>query len=193
MGLLQLALVIGTQELPQDVAPAGQVVELLRGQIALADQALQALRFLLSVLLVGANLLEYFDVVLGVLVLQSCRKGGSLINAVTVGRLELRDDSIKSLNGATRGIQTTADSTVCAGILVEVLNERIFRTSALVWGGLGGTLLEEFDGRVRGDTLLLSKGLCVLGFRIDLGDQNVGLVDKGVGKSLPDGSEGFAV
>jgi hypothetical protein len=80
-----------------------------------------------------------------------------------------------------------------ARVLVEELDESLFGATALVRGGLGGTLLEELDGRVRGDALLLSESLCVLSFGIDLGDQDVGLVDKGVGEGLPDGSEGLAV
>ena len=190
---LQLALVVSTQELLEDVAPADQIVELLGGEVALGDQALQTLRLLLGVLLVGTGLLEDLDVVLSVLVLQSGGESSSLLNTVAVGRLEFLNDGVESLDGATGGIKTAANSAVGAGVLVEVLDERILGTSALVRGGLEGTLLEELDGRVGGDALLLCKGLCVLGFGVDLGDKDVGLVDEGAGESLPDGSEGLAV
>lgn len=80
-----------------------------------------------------------------------------------------------------------------AGVLVEVLNERVLGAGTLVRGGLGRSLLEELDCRVRGDALLLGESLCVLGFSINLGDQNIGLVDEGVGESLPSGGEGLAV
>jgi hypothetical protein len=190
---LQLALVVGAQEPLQDVAPADQVVKLLRCEVALGDQALQTLRLLLRVVLVGTNLLEDLDVVLGVLVLQSSGKGSSLLNAVAVGRLELLNNCVERLDGATGGIETAANSAVGTGVLVEVLDERVLGTSALVRSGLKGTLLEELDGRVRGDALLLCESLCVLGFGVNLGDKDVGLVNESVGESLPDGGEGLAV
>lgn len=145
---LQLALVISTQELLENVAPADQVVELLRGKVALADQALQALGLLLSVLLVGANLREGLDVVLSVLVLQGGGKSCGLLNTIAVGVLELLNNSVESLDGATGGIKTTTDGAVGAGVLVEVLDERILGTGTLVRGGLERALLEELDCRV---------------------------------------------
>ena len=145
---LQLALVISTQKLLENVAPADQVVELLRGKVALADQALQALGLLLSVLLVGANLREGLDVVLGVLVLQGGGKSCGLLNTIAVGVLELLNNSVESLDGATSGIKTTTDGAVGAGVLVEVLDERILGTGTLVRGGLERALLEELDCRV---------------------------------------------
>ena len=145
---LQLALVISAQKLPQNVAPADQVIELLRGEVALADQALQTLGLLLGVVLVGANLLEDLDVVLGILVLQGRSESCGLLNTIAISRLELLDDGVESLDGATGGIETTADGAVGTGVLVEVLDERILGTGALVRSGLDGTLLEELDGRV---------------------------------------------
>jgi hypothetical protein len=145
---LQLALVISTEELLENVAPADQVVELLRGKVALADQALQTLGLLLSVLLVGANLREGLDVVLGVLVLQGGGKGCGLLNTIAVGVLELLDNSVEGLDGATSGIKTTTDGAVGAGVLVEVLDERILGTGTLIRGGLERALLEELDCRV---------------------------------------------
>lgn len=41
--------------------------------------------------------------------------------------------------------------------------------------------------------MLLSSSLAVVGLCIDLGDDDVRVVDKVVGDLLPDGSEGFAV
>jgi hypothetical protein len=190
---LQLALVISTQELLENVAPAGQVIELLRGKVALADQALQALVLLLGVLLVGANLREGLDVVLGVLVLQGGGKSCGLLDTIAVGVLELLDNSVEGLDGATSGIKTATDGAVGAGVLVEILDERVLGTGTLVRGGLERALLEELDCRVRRDALLLGKSLRILSFGIDLGDQDVGLVNESIGKSLPDGSEGLAV
>jgi len=133
---LQLALVICAQEPPQDVAPRDQVIKLLRSQVALADQALQTLGLLLSILLVGASLLEDLDVVLSVLVLQSRREGCGLLNTIAISVLELLNDSVKGLDGATSGIQTTADGAMSAGVLVEELNESILRTGTLIGAGL---------------------------------------------------------
>lgn len=145
---LQLALLLGTQELLQNVAPAHQVIELLRGEVTLADQALQALGLLLSVLLVSTDLLEGLDVVLSVLVLQSSGESCGLLDTITICILELLNDGIEGLDGATSGIETTANSTVSAGVLVEVLDESVLGTGALVWGRLERALLEELDGRV---------------------------------------------
>ena len=145
---LQLALLLGTQELLQDVAPAHQVIELLRSEVALADQALQTLRLLLGVLLVGTDLLEGLDVVLGVLVLQGRCEGCGLLDTFAVGVLELLNDSVEGLDSATSGIETAANSTVGAGVLVQVLDESILGTGALVGSRLKRALLEELDGRV---------------------------------------------
>lgn len=68
---LQLALLLGAQKPPQDVAPAHEVVKLLGGQVALANQALEPLELLLRVPLVRTSLLEHLNVVLGVLVLET--------------------------------------------------------------------------------------------------------------------------
>jgi hypothetical protein len=154
---------------------------------------LEALGLFLGVLLVGTDLLEDLDVVLGVLVLQSGGEGGGLLNAVAVGSLELLNNGVESLDGSAGGIETAADSAVSAGVLVEELDECLLRAAALVWAGLEGALLEVLDGRVRGDALLLGESLCVLGFSVNLCDQDIGLVNEGVGESLPDGGEGLAV
>jgi hypothetical protein len=189
---LQLAL-LSAEELPQDVAAADQVVELLGGEVALADQTLQTLELLLGVALVGASLLEDLDVVLSVLVLEVSGDLLGLLDTITVGRLELGNNSLEGLDGATSGVETATNSAVGARVLVEVLDEGVLRAATLVQDRLGGALLEELDGRVRGNALLGGKGLCVLSLGINLGDQDVGLVDEVVGEGLPDGGEGLAV
>jgi hypothetical protein len=193
LGVLQLALVVSAEELLEDVAPADQVIKLLGGEVALADEALETVRLLLSVLLVGTGLLEDLDVVLGVLVLQGGSEGCGLLNAIAVGSLELLDDGVECLDSSASGVKSTANSAVGAGVLVEKLDECLLGAATLVRGGLEGTLLEVLDGGVRGDALLLGESLCVLGFGVDLGDQDVGLVDEVVGESLPDGGKGLAV
>jgi hypothetical protein len=125
--------------------------------------------------------------------LQGGSEGCGLLNAIAVGSLELLDDGVECLDSSASGVKSTANSAVGAGVLVEKLDECLLGAATLVRGGLEGTLLEVLDGGVRGDALLLGESLCVLGFGVDLGDQDVGLVDEVVGESLPDGGESLTV
>ena len=194
---LQLALLLLGQELPENVAAASEVVELLLGKVALlgalGDQTLQALELLLGVLLVCGNLLKDLDIVLGVLVLDVGRGLLDLLDTVSVGLGELGDDGVESLIGATGGIETTANGAVGSSVGVDELDKVLLGASALVWEGLGGALLEVLDGGVRADALLGSNGLGVLGFGVDLGDQDAGLEGKISRNLLPGGGEALAV
>ena len=80
-----------------------------------------------------------------------------------------------------------------ASVGVEEVDEVLLGAGASVWEGLSGSLGEVLDGGVGRDALLLSEGLGVLGFRVNLGDQNAGLGDEVVGEGFPDGSESLAV
>lgn len=80
-----------------------------------------------------------------------------------------------------------------ASVGVEEVDEVLLRATALVWESLSATLLEVLDGGVGLYALVLCKGLGVLGFSVDLSDQDVRLVGEVVGEGLPDGSEGLAV
>lgn len=76
---------------------------------------------------------------------------------------------------------------------VDECNEGRLRAGALVVLGFLGALGEELDSGVTGDTLLSGEGLCVLGFGINLGDDNIGFKDKGVGNRFPGRSEALAI
>lgn len=78
-------------------------------------------------------------------------------------------------------------------IRVDELNKVLLGTGALIWQRLSGALLEVLDSRVGGDALFGGDGLAVLGFGIDLGDEDAGLECEVVGEGFPDGSEALAV
>jgi hypothetical protein len=192
-GCLQLALLLGAQELAQDVASADQVVELGGREVSLADEALQPLELFLGVARVCAGLLEDLDVVLSVLILECLSELGRLVDTVGICALELFDNGVEGLDGAAGNVKTTTNSTVGAGVGVQEVDEVLLGAGAIVWGGLGAALLEVLDGGVGLNALLGCKGFGVLGFGVDLSDQDIGLVDEGVGKRLPDGGESLAV
>ena len=82
---------------------------------------------------------------------------------------------------------------MCASLLVEEGNEIGLRASTLVLLWLLAALGEVFYSRVAGDALLLSCGLSVLSFGIDLRNQDSSFVLEIGSKLLPDGCERFAV
>lgn len=192
---LQLRLLLCgiTHELPQDVTPAHQVIHLLRRQVTLGDQTLQTGELVRSVSLVGTELFKGPDVVLCVLVLQGRSDGLGLLGSVGPRALELLNDAVEGLDGATSGVKTTTNGTVGASVGVEEVDEVLLGAGASVWEGLGGTLGEVLDGGVGRDALLLSESLGVFSFSVNLGDQDAGLRDKVVGEGFPDGGEGLAV
>jgi hypothetical protein len=190
---LQLALLLLAQEPPEDVAPAHEVIELLRRKVALADQALEPLELLLGVSLVRGGLLEDPGVVLGVLVLECVGQLLCLLSAISICALKLLDNGVEGLDGSASSVKTATNSAVGASVGVEELDEVLLRAAALVWESLGATLLEVLDSGVRLNALLGCEGLGVLGFGVDLGDQDAGLVDEVVGEGLPDGCESLAV
>jgi hypothetical protein len=190
---LQLALLLEAQELPQDVAPAGQVIELLGRQVALSNQALEPLELLLGILFVCTNFREDLSVVLRVLVLEGSSQLQRLLGTVAVCAVKLLDDGVESFDGAAGGVKTAADSAVGASIGVQELDKVLLGAAALVGESLGAALLEVLDCGVGLDALLGCEGFGVLGFGIDLGDQDIRLTGEGVGEGLPDGGEGLAV
>jgi len=190
---LQLALLLLAQEPPEDVAPAHEVIELLRRKVALADQALEPLELLLGVSLVRGGLLEDLGVVLGVLVLESVGQLLRLLSAISICALELLNNGVEGFDGSAGRVKTAANSAVGASVGVEEVDEVLLGAATLVWESLGTALLEVLDGGVGLDALLGCEGLGVLGFGVDLGNQNAGLVDEVVGEGLPDGCESLAV
>lgn len=190
---LQLALLLFAQEPPEDVAPAHEVIELFRRKVALADQALEPLELLLGIALVRGGLLEDLGVVLGVLVLECVGQLLRLLSAIGICALELLNNGVEGFDGSAGRVKTAANSAVSASVGVEEVNEVLLGAAALVWESLGAALLEVLDGGVGLNALLGCESLGVLGFGVDLGDQNAGLIDEVVGEGLPDGCESLAV
>ncbi|THW90286.1 tRNA pseudouridine synthase B [Aureobasidium pullulans] len=192
--LLLDALDLG-DKLAENVAALGQVVNLLRCEATLLEQVVESLGLLLDVSRVLGKLVEDLDVVLSVSVLDVLRSGQNLLlnglKSTTAGILG--DEAVESGDGASSDVKTTTNGTVSTGLLVEVLDKGLLGTSTLIGDRLLGTLGEELDGRVALDALVLSSGLCVLGFGVNLGDEDVGFVGEGVGELLPDRSKSLAV
>jgi hypothetical protein len=82
---------------------------------------------------------------------------------------------------------------VCTSLLVDELDKGLLRSWAGVRLGLSGALGEELDCREAGNTLFLGEGAGVLGFGVDLGDNNTGLKGEVLGEGFPGRSEGLAV
>jgi hypothetical protein len=162
-------------------------------EVALANQALQTLELLLSIAFVGAALLEDLDVVLSVLVVEGSSRFLCLLQAVSVGILELGGDGVESFDGAAGDVETAADGAVRAGVSVDELDEVLLGAGTLVRERLGGALLEVLDGGVGLDALLFGDGLAVGRFGVDLRDQDAGLSCEVVGEGFPGRSQALAV
>jgi hypothetical protein len=192
--LLLDALHLGNK-LAENVATLGQVINLLGCKTTLLEQVVESLGLLLDVTRVLSKLVKDLDVVLSVGVLDVLGSGHDLLldglESATAG--VLGNEAIESGNGASSDVKTTTNSTVGTSLLVEVLDKSVLGTTTLVGNRLLGSLGEELDGRVTLDALVLSSGLCVLGFGINLGDEDIGFVGVGVGELLPDGSKSLAV
>lgn len=179
----------------EDVATGDNVIQLLGGRATLGQDLLETSDLLGSVALVLAELISSLDIVLGVLVLKTL---GSLLNldgklVELLSSNVLRNNLVQHGNGAGGGVETATGRTVSAGLLIDELDESLLGASAGVVLSLGGALGEELDGRVSGDALFLGQGTGVLGFSIDLGNNNVGLAGVVVGEGLPGGGKGLAV
>ncbi|KAH8624650.1 Protein disulfide-isomerase [Alternaria alternata] len=116
--------------------------------VALANETLQALELLCSVFLVGTDLVEDLDVVLGVLVLECGSETLGLLSTISPLALELLNDAVEGLDGATSGVKTTTHGTVGTGVGVDEVDEVLLSAGAVVWERLSGALGEVLDGRV---------------------------------------------
>lgn len=186
---------LATQELAQDVAPRNKVIHLLRSRTTLLDDLAETLKLLAGVLLVLAQLLRYLDIVQRVLVLQALDGLLDLIDQVTEAarRDVLADKFLQAGDGTSLRVELAINKTVGTSLRVHECNEGLLRARALVVLGFLGALGEKLDGGVAGDTLLSGKRFCVLGFGINLGDDNVGLEDKVISDRFPGRSEALAV
>ena len=100
---------------------------------------------------------------------------------------------VQDVDGAALGVEAAAGEAVGAGLLVEEVDELLLGPAAGVGLALGRALGEELDGRVGSDALLAGSRLAVLGLRINLGDDDVGLGDEVLRESFPGRSQGLAV
>lgn len=80
-----------------------------------------------------------------------------------------------------------------AGLFVDVGDEGLLAAAAIVVDGLLAASGEELDGGVGLDAVLRGDGLAVGSLGIDLGNDDILLVDKVGGDRVPDGGELLAV
>lgn len=192
---LKLIVLNITDKAAEDVATGDNVIQLLRGRATLSQDLLETSDLLGGVALVLAELFGSLNIVLSVLVLKTLSSLLDL-NSKLVKLLScnvLRHNLVQRGDGTGDGVEATTGGTVSAGLLVDELDEGLLGASAGVVLGLGGALGEELDGRVSGDALFLGQGTGVLGFGIDLGDNDVGLAGVVIGEGLPGGGEALAV
>lgn len=179
----------------ENVAAGENVIQLLGGRATLSQDLLEAGQLLDSIFLVLAQLLRGLDIVLGVLVGQTL---GGLLNishqiVELLRRDALANNLVQNGDGACQAVKTATDGTVSTSLLVDELDKGLLGACAGVGLGFGGALGEELDGRESGNTLFLAQSTGILGFGVDLGDNNVGLEGEVVGEGFPDRSEGLAV
>ena len=172
------------QKALQDITPAGQIINLLLCQSALLQQTRQSGLLLFRILRVPPQLLQRLDIILCVFILQSLNRlaqlARCLLNVLQPATRDiLRQDGVQSLDCAGFGVQTTTDETMCAGLLVNERDQRVFATGAVVCFRCGGAPGEELDGWVGCYVLGLRSGFAVVGFRIDLGDDHRGFGGEG--------------
>ena len=187
---MSISLLILSNKQGQNVPPRNKIIDLLRRCTALLQNLTQSLNFLASIILTLAHLLGNLNIVLGVLILQTLSGLLNLTHKVreVVRRDIFRDDIVKLLDLACVGVQSTADSAVSSGFLVQEVDEGLFRSSALVRNRFGRALREELDSWVTGDTLFLGEGAGVLGFGINLRDDYTGFEGEIISEGLPDWS-----
>ena len=130
---LQLGLVtiILDQEASQDVAPGGQIVDLLLCQSTFLQQTCQPRLFLCRVLRVGTKLRQCSQIVVDGFVFQTLR--GSL--DLTGRFFDIRDpascnvvrkNSINCIDGTGFGVKPTTNDTVGAGFGVDKVDDCLF-------------------------------------------------------------------
>jgi len=199
VGYLQLTLdLILKQESREDVTPLGHLVDLLRRQSTLLQKAGQSRLLLHGILWVASQLGQSLEIVLGAHVLDALgglldRLGGSLDVLDAVAGHVLGEDGVDCLDGAGLGAQAATGDAKGTGLAVHVVDDGFLAAATGVGLGGLGALGEELDGRVAGYFLRLRRGFAVLGFGVDLCDQDGRLGGEVGGYLLPDGGEGLAV
>lgn len=178
----------------QDVAPADQVIQLLRRKVALGDQALQPRQLLGNIVGILLHLLANLVVVLCILVLRLASLLVELVVClVTTVRSDGLHSGVEAGNDAGCGIEETACRAVGAGLLVDEGDEVGFRAAARVGFAVLGSLGEELDRGVRLDAVALGGGFGGFTFAVDEADGDVGFGGEVLGNLLPGGLQALAV
>lgn len=139
----------------QNVGLAGKLIQLGGLQAALLQNPLQTRQLLGHVIIILAQLVEYFDIVLGVLVLRTLLQTLglllSLCGRIRQNRLaccELVDNDVQGFDQTRGGGQTATNSTVSASLLIQEVNKVFLGAATTVSLSLLATSREELDGRV---------------------------------------------
>jgi hypothetical protein len=184
---------VGALEHVQDVAPPGEVVNLLSGKTTLLQQALQPGDLLLNVARVLLALLGDLAVVLGVLVLGAADGLLELLLGLSTAGAQSADDRVERGDGTGNSIESTACNTESTGLVVQEGDEVGLAATAGVGDSLGGAGRVVLDGRVGLDAGGLGDGFGVRGLAVDFGDEDLGFGGEVVGDLLPNGGKGLAV
>lgn len=203
---LQLILAAGDllrnirNELLQDVGLGLELIELGGSEAALLDDTVKAGKLLSNPVVALGQLIKDANVVLGVLVLCLLAEVvDGLLGLGTQSRQafaasgELQSNVVKDINGTSGSIETATSNTVSSNLFVDEGNQVLLRSATIVELALGRAGGEELDGRVTGDTLVLCNGLAVVGFSVNLANNDVGLEQKVLSQLLPGRSQVLAV
>jgi hypothetical protein len=122
-----------------------------------------------------AELLSNFGVVRRVLVLEILRSFLHLLSQLgeALARDVLGNKAVECVDGPGFVIQTTPNGPVGANVLIQKIDEILFRASPWIQDGLFSALGEELDCGKSSDALLLRRCLGILCLGINLGDYDI--------------------
>jgi hypothetical protein len=184
-----------TNKATEDVRARKHIIKLLRSRATLSQDLLETRKLLSGITLVLAKLLSGLDIVLSVLILKtfsSLLEISSELVELASGDI-LSNDYVQDGDGTGELIKTAADGAVGASLLVQELNKGLLGAGAGVGLGLSRAFGEELDGGVSGYALLLGQGAGVLGFGVDLCDDDIGFKGEVIGEGFPGWGKGLAV
>lgn len=199
-----LQLILGVLDLldesAQNIGLGSELIKLRRGETALLQDTIQTRQLLARIIVVLAQLVEYLDIVLGILGLGALLDGGGLlchlsssISQDSLAASELVNDNVECVYQTRGSAETTTLCAVGTSLLVQEGHQVFLGAAAVVGLALLAAGGEELNGRIGAHALLLGGGLAVLGISINLGDDDVDLVLEIVGELLPGGCEVLAV
>lgn len=139
-------------ESPKNVGLAGELVQLLWRKSSLLENTIESLELLGGIGVALGKLVKDLSIVLSVLVrcVLLVSKDSLLDLLGNIGKAGssnvLRDERVECLNSASSEVKSTADSSVCARLLIDVGNQVGLGTTASVIYRRGRALGEELDG-----------------------------------------------